>query len=498
MERRGMPPKATPISRQGYLPDLSPLLDEATRARLRVPRSFSSPEVRSPPQLDAALKAYPSRPPDALLLELQQGLLPRESAPAERREGEGSISGTVFNMCSSTLGAGALSLPLAISQTGLLLGPLLLLVTAVATHYSCDLLVSALIQTNARSYEQLTVRLYGKRAGVLVELNIIIFCFGTVVAYTVAVGDILLPLIRMPGVAALCPWLDRSSAMCIVWLLVMLPVSLADSMSQLQCTSLFGVAALSYLVLSVVAHALADSLFDARLDETFELTPHAAPRLVNASEQSVSALAIIMFAFTCQVNVPLLYDELKHRSAPRMRTVSRFAMALCLILYSAIGVAGYADFGGNVQGNLLDNYSIGWGSLHARMMLPAFMAIALTVLMAYPLNIYPCRYALDVMICGGLGERFRRSRHVAWTLLLSCAGLLTALYVPGINVVFQLLGGTSSAFVCFMLPAAFGWSLDLQQVRGAGRLACASLFLAGLAVGIGSTAVTLHTLFEPA
>ena len=56
-----------------------------------------------------------------------------------------------------------------------------------------------------------------------------------------------------------------------------------------------------------------------------------------------------MFAFTCQVNVPLLYEELKQRSAPRMRSVSRRAMLLCLALYSAIGLAGYADFGDTVQ-----------------------------------------------------------------------------------------------------------------------------------------------------
>ena len=236
-------------------------------------------------------------------------------------DGGGSISGTVFNMCSSTLGAGALSLPLAISQTGMLLGPALLVATAVATHYSVDLLVCALIETKTRSYEELTVYLFGKRTGMVVELNIIVFCFGTVVAYTVAVGDILLPLIRMPAVKALAPWLDRSTAMCIVWGTIMLPLSLADNMSQLQCTSLFGVASLAYLVLSVVVHAceqhrrpnrrpqqrrskfaevsrsspcLADAAYilDERADESFEVFRADAPRLVNASDQSFAALAI--------------------------------------------------------------------------------------------------------------------------------------------------------------------------------------------------------------
>ena len=77
--------------------------------------------------------------------------------PSDIDNAQGSLAGTVFNMCSSTLGAGALSLPLAISQSGALLGSMLLVLTACATHFSVDLLVSALIKTGTHSYEELTV-----------------------------------------------------------------------------------------------------------------------------------------------------------------------------------------------------------------------------------------------------------------------------------------------------------------------------------------------------
>ena len=57
--------------------------------------------------------------------------------------------------------------------------------------------------------------------------------------------------------------------------------------------------------------------------------------------------------------------------------------------------------------------------------------------------------------------------------------LIIALYVPGINVVFSLMGGTGSAFVCYMLPAAFAWKLDVPEVRGLwGKAACLALFYA--------------------
>ena len=54
------------------------------------------------------------------------------------------------------------------------------------------------------------------------------------------------------------------------------------------------------------------------------------------------------------------------------------------------------------------------------------------------------------------------------------------------------MGGTASAFVCFILPAAFAWHSALPEVRSrAGKLACASLFLVGCAVSVLSTTVTL-------
>eukprot|EP00967_Tisochrysis_lutea_P083828 scaffold116786_cov40-Tisochrysis_lutea.AAC.2 len=62
---------------------------------------------------------------------------------------------------------------------------------------------------------------------------------------------------------------------------------------------------------------------------------------------------------------------------------------LCLICYALIGAAGYANFPQNVHANVLSNYKL--DEVHSRLMAPSYCAILLTVLMAYPLNIFPCR-----------------------------------------------------------------------------------------------------------
>lgn len=392
--------------------------------------------------------------------------------------------GTVFSLCSATLGAGALSLPYAFSHVGAVGGVVLLVTTAAASYFSIIVLTSAIAHSGARSYEELTVRLFGKGIGVLVELNIVSVCFGTMIAYTVALGDLLHPLTSA--------WLERRTVMLLGWACLMLPLSMLERISELRCASVFGVCSVIYLVLSVVAHSGACSVELGSISAAYE-----GASLWTMSLRSFESMAIMMFAFTCQVNVPALYAELEGKSLRRMRVVAGRAMAICLVSYVLVGLAGYRD-APHSQPNLLANYCVRKPSAHnaSHLMLPAYVAIGLAVCIAYPFNVHPCRYTLDVMLCEQFGARTRPAvRHLLWTLSITFLALLVAIYVPGINVVFQLMGSTCSAFVCFVLPGAFGLKLQLPETKGlSGKVACWALILGGAGVGAVATVITFHGL----
>ncbi len=86
--------------------------------------------------------------------------------------------GSVSNLCSATLGAGALSLPYAISLTGIVIGVLLLIASAYLTIISVDVIIDACVRTELLKYEDVAQRLVGQRAGRLLEASLLIFCFG--------------------------------------------------------------------------------------------------------------------------------------------------------------------------------------------------------------------------------------------------------------------------------------------------------------------------------
>jgi hypothetical protein len=94
---------------------------------------------------------------------------------------EGSIRGSVFNLCSATLGAGCLSLPYALTCAGIGLGIAMLAIGAAATIFSIHLLVLVRTRTGLNTYEAVSKAVFGSTVGNLVESCIILFCFGTAV-----------------------------------------------------------------------------------------------------------------------------------------------------------------------------------------------------------------------------------------------------------------------------------------------------------------------------
>ena len=90
----------------------------------------------------------------------------------------------------------------------------------------------------AASYEEMSVALLGKSAGYIVETCIIMFCFGTAVAYIVAVGDILeqgvLPNLTGYSTGYFGNLETREGAMIAFWLFVMFPLSLFEKINSLR------------------------------------------------------------------------------------------------------------------------------------------------------------------------------------------------------------------------------------------------------------------------
>ena len=351
----------------------------------------------------------------------------------------GILTGAVANLCSATLGAGILAVPYSMAAAGVVASAGLLTVAAAATLVSIQFLSTAVTTYRYPTYEQLTSHLFGPTARTAVEFCIVLFCQGVAVAYLIAVADIL-------EQANLLVAHSRALTMTTVWAFVCLPLSLLRRMQTLQTASVIGIASIATLLFAAVVHLVQDldeeyhpsdngnqtngtwssnennndlnfdSLHVFDIANTTNNTTrgfhvydwHELWWPLNGWKSILQACPVILFAFSCQVNVCAILLELPAPNEGNnngdddsqnpltlyhpakvalMRRVAGRAVAVCTILYAGMGLTTLADFGVHaIQPNILQNYNLRQGIFQV-----AAASMAVAVLVAFPLNIFPSR-----------------------------------------------------------------------------------------------------------
>lgn len=97
------------------------------------------------------------------------------------------------------------------------------------------------------------------------------------------------------------------------------------------------------------------------------------------------------------------------------------------------------------------------------------------------------------------GENLTESpplEHFLLTLFLSGSALIVALLIPGISVVFGLMGGTAASIISFILPGMF--LMDTNEDNGRARqggILPVLMVWGGTLIGVVTTYVTIYGLF---
>jgi amino acid permease len=397
----------------------------------------------------------------------------------------GSMAASGFNLASATLGAGTLALPQAMAYSGSLLGSILLALCCAGTVYSIRLLIIVLEKTGFSTYEEMSHKLIHPVFEKVTAILIVVFCWGITIVYVVAMGDILDPLRQIDGFPeALQGTWGRRAIMTIFWALFMLPLSLAKEINTLRYASLVGMASTAFLVSAIVAHASID-----------------APPMENISvarfdTNMLMSMSVFIFAYCCQTNCFEIYAEMTDRSVNKMTLTAGLSMSACTLIYIIAGVAGAADFGQDTDGNILKNYKNPTETVYIAV---AFVAISVTLTMAFPICIFPTRDAILQMM--GYKDAYSTPSHVR----LLCAGTLAVtsvtvgLFVPGIEMLFGILGGVCGSALAFIWPALFilktgEWT---RETAGLGNMVATwALLVLGIVAGVLATATSLYSNFS--
>eukprot|EP00386_Alphamonas_edax_P007581 GDKI01025261.1.p1 GENE.GDKI01025261.1~~GDKI01025261.1.p1 ORF type:complete len:540 (-),score=102.97 GDKI01025261.1:54-1673(-) len=478
---------------QGYLPNLDPLLRREPMSPLPNKSHITTPPVLIPhsPQLSAQHSRQAST------ANTQQFIVPASAvaeAAARPFLAAGSMKSSIFNLTSATLGAGALSLPYAIYGTGLALGTVLLLVVCLLSVLSTLYIVHVINYTELKSYEEMAMHSGGRMFALFVEVNLILFCFGTAVGYLISVGDMAgtIMSVIVPKDPNEWSWwekalMNRELVLSAVTLCLLWPLSITEKVNELRFTCFLGVLSIFFLASVVAIRAVVSGVAPSIATVDIALWP----RDMTAA---VRGLALMIFAYACQPNVPAIYTELEHFNTRRMSKVSVRAAFLCFLTYMVMGGSGFLLFGLQTDPNILANF--GESLRNDGLVMFAFAGMAFAVVFAYPMNIFPCRFSLETAMFHEKPEMITRTTSVVISSITVAMSLLLALYLPSISDVFSVVGSTAGAFVSFILPGWFYLKLMPGPITHHRKLKALALVILGTGIAVFATTMCIYDIYQ--
>ncbi|PNT73125.1 amino acid transporter AVT6C isoform X4 [Brachypodium distachyon] len=332
-----------------------------------------------------------------------------DAEPPPAGAGGASVLGAVFNVSTSVVGAGIMSIPASMRVLGV--APAVALIVGVA------LLANAAVEFMLRytragslattSYAALMGGSFGRAGAALLNVFVAFNCVGTLTVYLIIIDS-----------------LRFTSAVSILLAAVFMLISMGIALYALFSGT------------AKVPRMLPDF---SRLSSPFEL---------------FTAVPVIVVAFTFHFNVHPIRAELSKTSD--MKAATRISLVLCSVIYAAVGFFGFLLFGDATMPDVLANFDSSSGSgVPQALNDAARLSYALHLVLVFPLLHYSLRVNVDELLFPGRRPLAADTRRfVSLTAALMAALYALAIAIPSIWTLFEYTGSTFAVCISLIFPGA--------------------------------------------
>jgi len=397
-------------------------------------------------------------------------------APLAHNVQPATILSSTINLTKNVLAAGLLSLPFALKCGSIGVGILILVIVCMLSAYSFNVLAKCCLITNTFTYKEIGAKAFGERSAIWIQLVMIGYTLGSCVSFVCLIGDFIPSVMEALGSPGLL--YNREFVIAMSSLLFLLPLAFLKNLNPLKFTSMIGVACILYACGLIIQNAFAHGEA-AESVKKFEFTPDL-----------FRTVPIFTVSFAAHYNAPKFFEELG-ADLGKYNKVVAYESIIVLVVYMATGLAGYLDFGADVKGDILNNFSD-----HYQPALWGRLALAFSIIFTYPFAFHSFR--VNVEQFAALVKRqlqLRRQQHSSASLEGSLASasssapalvlsprqekalivvlfaftVLLGIAIPQIEVILAYKGALLGSFVIFIFPGAF--LLQLSKASGHNLLA---------------------------
>ncbi|XP_068315963.1 amino acid transporter AVT6C-like [Pyrus communis] len=410
-----------------------------------------------------------------------------------------SFSGAVFNISTTMIGAGIMSIPATTKVLGVIPGLLLILLVAFFVEVTVEFLLRYTNSGESETYAGMVGESFGAWGSVAVQICVIVTNLGCLIIYFIIIGDVLcgsqsggtLHLGILQEWFGIHWWNSRAWALLFVAVFVMLPLVLLRRVDSLRHTS--AVSILLAVLFVVICSAMAIYALCKGKTQKPRLFPDFANQV--SVFDLFTTIPVLVTGFGFHVNVHPIRAELGKPSD--MRSATRIALLISVVIYFSIGFFGYLLFGDSIMDDILVNFDQTSDSTSGQIINDVVrLSYAVHLLFVFPIMNFSLRANIDELLFRNRPVLAQdTSRFLPLTLFLLSFTYIVAIAIPNIWYFFQFMGSTTVVFLSFIFPA----SLILRDGHGIStrRDKIIAIFVIILAVATSSIAIST-TLYNSA
>ncbi|CAG7908298.1 unnamed protein product [Brassica rapa] len=424
---------------------------------------------------------------------------PSSSSPPEEKHG--SFAGAIFNVSTSIVGAGIMSIPAAFKVLGVIPSLSIIVIIAWLSNVSAGFLMKSTVAGDATTYAGVMKESFGKPGSVAVQVITMVVTFGSMIIFSIIIGDVLsgnekggvIHLGLLQGWFGSHWWNTRFFSLLFIFAFLFLPLVLCRRVDRLALSSAISfLLALLFVIISSVLAIVA-------LVQGRTKSPRLFPDLNNGGQSFFNlftASPVIVTAFTFHFNLHPVGFELK--DPLQVLSATRVSVILCATIYSATGLFCYLLFGDATMTDVLMNFDESSGSSIGSLLNDIVrVSYAIHLMLVFPLLNFSLRANLDELLFPkkvSLVNDNKRFFGLTFPLLISC--FLAAIAIPDIWYFFQFLGSTSTVSIAFIFPAA----IVLRNVNGIStlkeKIVASVMFALAVATSIIAISTNIYSFTE--
>lgn len=333
-----------------------------------------------------------------------------------------------------------------------------------------------------------------------------------IVAYTILLGDVVMPVVQFAFSISdeaknSHHLLSIRTGVQLFTLSAVSPLTVTSDLSALKFTSFASICSIILLIVAIVINSYQDG-FGA--PTAFAAPADGSDILWFGGLKSLNAFSIISVSFLCHFNVLPVCNSITTVTKPRVMRLVSYTIGLCCMLYMVASIFGYLNFRDMTCGNILLNYDTDSSKFH--LITAGRIGLFLALCCAMPLMIVPCRENAEKLMamlsCSSSKHHlekamidliedeqqptgFSLTRRALHSATIIFAALISAVFIPGVQVVWTFMGSTVACVISYILPTLF--YIRIKQIQKPGAELDSKLVSAWVVLGAGTMLVVCCT-----